>query len=200
MLQALPILLLAAGASSRMRGRDKLLEDVGGQSLLRLQALRARSATQGHVIVTLPPKPHKRYSELADLNVTALPVHNAANGLSASLKAGLSALPQGTPAVLILLADLPEITTEDMQTVLAADLNTQTLIWRGVDETGKQGHPILVKAELFDAFESLTGDQGGQSVLKAYSDKTELIPLPDTHATLDLDTPEDWAEWRKIKD
>ena len=36
------ILLPAAGASRRMRGRDKLLEGVDGVALLRRSALRAR--------------------------------------------------------------------------------------------------------------------------------------------------------------
>jgi len=37
----IPVLILAAGASSRMRGRDKLMEDVHGQPLLRHQILLA---------------------------------------------------------------------------------------------------------------------------------------------------------------
>ena len=49
----LPVILLAAGASTRMRGRDKLMEDLGGQPLLRHQARLAQSI--GPVTVALPP-------------------------------------------------------------------------------------------------------------------------------------------------
>ncbi|MEZ5755305.1 MAG: NTP transferase domain-containing protein [Paracoccaceae bacterium] len=48
------ILLLAAGSPPRMRGGDKLLEDVAGEPLLRRSA-RAALATGCPVTVTLPP-------------------------------------------------------------------------------------------------------------------------------------------------
>ncbi len=41
---SLPILILAAGASTRMRGRDKLMEPVEGRPLIRRQAEMARAA------------------------------------------------------------------------------------------------------------------------------------------------------------
>ena len=42
----LPIILLAAGQSSRMRGRDKLLEKIDGVTLLGLQVRRARACVE----------------------------------------------------------------------------------------------------------------------------------------------------------
>jgi molybdenum cofactor cytidylyltransferase len=42
----------------------------------------------------------------------------------------------------------------------------------------------------------VTGDEGGRSVLAAHRDRVERIALPDDHAVLDLDTPEDWAAFR----
>ena len=52
-----PIILIpAAGRSSRMRGRDKLLEQVGGIPLLRLR-VEAALATGHQVLVTLPVEP-----------------------------------------------------------------------------------------------------------------------------------------------
>ena len=104
----IPIILLAAGQSSRMRGRDKLQEIVEGEPLLRRQARIARAATRGAVIVALPPAPHPRYALVADMEVEALPVPDAAEGMNASLRAGFAALPAGTPAAMVLLADLPE--------------------------------------------------------------------------------------------
>ena len=55
------ILLLAAGRSARMRGRDKLLEDVAGQPLLRLMASRAtKAAVPGARWVLGPDQPTRR--------------------------------------------------------------------------------------------------------------------------------------------
>ena len=61
----IPILLLAAGSSSRMRGRDKLMEEVDGVPLIARAAGIARAATEGAVIVTLPAHRVVTYEEPA---------------------------------------------------------------------------------------------------------------------------------------
>mgnify|MGYP003662944930 CR=1 FL=1 len=191
----LPVILLAAGASARMRGRDKLLEDVGGQPLLRRQAIMAR--TIGPVVVALPPAPHPRYTALSGLDITALPVPDAAEGMGASLGAGFAALPAGTRAAMVLLADMPDLTADDLACVAAAvDLDSDTRIWRGATADGAPGHPIVFAAALFAQMARLTGDDGGRGVVAQAGDRVQLVPLPGNRARLDLDTPEDWAAWR----
>ena len=60
------ILLLAAGASSRMRGGDKLLERVDGVPLVRRQVL-AALATGCEVVVCLPDSTGPRFAALDGL-------------------------------------------------------------------------------------------------------------------------------------
>ena len=43
----------------------------------------------------------------------------------------------------------------------------------------------------------LRGDQGAQSLIQAHG--AQLVTLPGRHATCDLDTPEDWAEWETLR-
>lgn len=193
----LPIILLAAGASSRMRGRDKLLEQVEKMPLLRLQAMRARGATAGPVLVTLPPAPHPRYPVLDGLDVRRVSVQDPGEGMAASLRAGIAALPENTPCAMVLLADLPEITSADLISVACAvDLSSDRLIWRGATQTGAPGHPIVFHARLFPALSQLRGDTGGREVVQTAQGKVTYVPLPGNRARRDLDTPEDWAAWR----
>ncbi|MCV3271008.1 nucleotidyltransferase family protein [Roseobacter sinensis] len=193
----LPIILLAAGQSRRMRGADKLLEEVDGLPLLRRQAELASAVTTGPVLVALPPAPHPRYRSLDALAVDRVPVADADEGMNASLRTAFAALPRGAPAAMLLLADLPELTKEDLRVVLQAiDLKPEALIWRGATEDGKPGHPIVFAAPLFEAFASLQGDGGGREVVAKAGSRVALIPLPGQHARRDLDTPEDWAAWR----
>lgn len=197
---SLPIILLAAGASSRMRGRDKLMEDVDGAPLLRRQAEKARAATVGQVLVALPPEPHDRYAALAGLDLRTVPVADAQEGMNASLRAAFAALPSGCPQAMLLLGDLPDLTTGDLVRVAdAVAAHPESLVWRGVTAEGAPGHPIIFDASLFDAFQSLTGDEGGQAVVKQAKDRITLVPLPSDRARRDLDTPEDWAAWRAKK-
>lgn len=193
----IPILILAAGQSSRMRGRDKLMEVVGGAPLIRRQADLARLATVGPVLVTLPPGPNARRDALKGCDVQIVPVPDAAEGLSASLRRGLLAVPHKATEAMVLLADLPELTSDDLRTVCAAvDPDGRALIRRGATSDGKPGHPIVFSKVLFGDLCAQKGDAGGSSVAAAHMDRTVLVPLANQRARRDLDTPEDWAAWR----
>lgn len=190
------VVVLAAGASTRMRGRDKLLEEIDGVPLLRRQVLRA-VATGAPVFVAVPPAPHARHDALADIAATRVPVADAADGMNASLSAGINALPDDTKAAMIVLADMPDLTTGDMKTMLqAVDFNSDVLIWRGMTQTGAQGHPIIFRSDLFAQLTALRGDAGGREVVHTHMARTQPVALPDDHARTDLDTPEAWAAWR----
>ena len=187
------ILLLAAGASRRMRGRDKLLEEVDGRPLLARQIEVARG-TGLDLLVALPPRPHPRWEHL--FGAPAVEVPDAARGMDASLAAGISALAD-RPAVLVLLADMPEIETSDLAAVLGArSAHPGSLVWRAVTEDGRPGHPILFDGRLYDALRALPGDSGGRSVVASAGERVTLVPTPGGRARLDLDTPEEWEAWR----
>lgn len=191
----IPIILLAAGGSTRMDGRDKLLERVDGQPLIRRQAKLARGVTAGDVIVALPPPPHPRYDALTGVGVLMIAVPDATEGMNASLRTAFAAVPKNARAAMLMLADLPDLTRADLGAVLAA-MDNENAIWRGATEDGKPGHPILFSNSLFDTFQGLTGDSGGRDMMQAAQGKIVTVALPGTRARRDLDTPEDWAAWR----
>ncbi|NRB36367.1 MAG: nucleotidyltransferase family protein [Rhodobacteraceae bacterium] len=192
----IPILIPAAGASSRMQGRDKLMEEIDGQPLLRRTVTQACD-TGAPVIVTLPPEPHPRWAALAGLNAAKVSVPDAALGISASLRRGLVALPPGSTAVMVLLADLPDLTTADLARSLAAPMQDPDRdAWRGATEDGKAGHPVVLGKRLLQQVQDLTGDEGFAPLLKGLGSRLALIPLPGQAARTDLDTPDAWAQWR----
>ena len=192
----IPILILAGGGSTRMRGRDKLMEEVDGTPLLRRQAARAL-ATQHPVFVALPKADHPRQTALNGLDVTVLIVSEAAEGMSGTMRGAVAQLPD-CPAFMILLGDLVAIETVDMQTIFAArDDKPDFLIWRGATTAGKPGHPIIFDAKLRSEFARLTGDGGGETLVRPLKNRTHLTCFADDRARLDLDTPEDWAAWRR---
>ncbi len=191
----LAILLLAAGRSSRMGDRDKLLEEVDGQPLLRIMAERAL-ITGAPVNVVLAPDRPERLKALGGLSLTLTEASDAHLGMAHSLRAGIKALPKAATAAMVLPADMPEITTEDFLTLCRTQAETPDAILRATSETGKPGHPVVFPAALFPDLAMLSGDQGARSILKAHAGAVTHVPLPANHALTDLDTPDDWARWR----
>ncbi len=189
----LAILLPAAGASSRMGGRDKLMEEVDGQPLLARQAARAVAAGLPVYVALRADRP-ARHAALAGMALHRIIVRDPDEGLSASLRAGVAALPAQASGLIVLLPDLPEIDTPDICRIVAAHEAAPDRILRATAEDGRPGHPVLFPARHFEALTQLAGDAGAQLLLKR--EGFTPVPLPGARAVTDLDTPQDWARWR----
>jgi len=192
---SLVVLIPAAGRAARMQGRDKLLERVDGQPLLRRQARLALSLNLP-VRVTLPVDRPARRAALDGLDgVSLVALAQASEGLAASLREGGAwATGLGARGLVILLADLPELTENDLKCVLQAfDFSLQNVV-RATDDSRKPGHPVIIPARLFERLERLTGDTGAQAIFA--DEPVTRVFLPGRRATTDLDTPAQWAAWR----
>lgn len=191
----MPILILAAGRSSRMGNRDKLLELVDGMAQLRRLALAAQ-LLGGPVFIALPNGDHPRARVIDDLDVTQLVVLDAAEGMGGTLRGAVAQLPKCGHFMMV-LGDLVEIGADEMRNVMQAALaNPDAPLVRGATRDGRAGHPIVFHASLRNGFAKLRGDSGGESLVQPLIRDTLLVPLPDNAARCDLDTPEDWANWR----
>ncbi len=190
-------LLLAAGASSRMGGRDKLLEEVEGEPVLRRMARALADSAAAEVVVVLRPEDRARREALRGLAVRTVDNPSAAEGMASSIRAGLAAARPDADAVVVALADMPEIGARHVDALIAAyDPEAGRAICRAADEQGRPGHPVLFGRRFFENLGRLTGDEGARELLRAHADLVALTPTPGRGARLDLDTPEAWAAWR----
>jgi len=188
------ILLPAAGASRRMRGGDKLLEQVEGRAVLRVIAERAL-AVSPQVAVTLRPEDAARRAAVAGLPLTLLDAPDATEGMAASLRAGaVWAIGLNVAALMIALPDMPDITVQDMRALITDQSRHPAQPLRACDQALTPGHPTILPRALFPEMLALSGDTGARDLLRAHPPR--LHPLPGRRALADLDTPEDWAEWR----
>jgi CTP:molybdopterin cytidylyltransferase MocA len=179
-----------------MRGGDKLLEDVGGEPMLARSA-RAAADTGLEVIALLRPDRPERDRALAGIPVRRIMVPDAGDGMAASLRAGVAATPQEA-AVAVLLADMPEIGTADILRLVAAfEASGGNRVVRAATGDGRPGQPVIFPARLRHALLALSGDTGGRDILR--QEDPLLVPLPDNRAVTDLDTPEDFAAWRRTR-
>ena len=187
-------ILLAAGASTRMRGRDKLLEDVDGNPLLShvISVLEASRLDSLHIVLPPQAEAPKRHALLgARIPVIAA---DCATGMAASLRAGLSSLPQEVDGAMVVLADMPAVQATHVNRLI--DRFQPHSIVRSVTPDGRPGHPVLFARRYFDSLMALKGDVGAKEIVRGAQGHVIDVVTTDEAATLDLDTPEDWAKWR----
>jgi molybdenum cofactor cytidylyltransferase len=124
----------------------------------------------------------------------------AAEGMAASIRAATAAAAAQTDALILLLADMPEVSAAHLDALIAAyDPEEGRAICRASDSRGRPGHPVLIGRRFFEALGRLEGDAGAKALLEAHGDLVETVPTPGLAATTDLDTPEAWAAWREAR-
>lgn len=190
---SLAIVILAAGASSRMRGRDKLFEVVEGTPILTRLVHFAQGF--GDVYVTLPDPNHPRHDLLIDTRAVPIYVPYAADGMSASIKRACAAVSEtSAKGMMILTGDLPDLTEVHLAHICTQWAKDQTRYVQAKDRDGKPGHPVIIPKSGWDDIETLQGDIGLRNILR--EKRIEYVSFKDYGPTLDLDTPEAWDAWR----
>jgi molybdenum cofactor cytidylyltransferase len=188
-------ILLAAGRGTRFGEEPKLLAQVGGKALVRHAAEAAVDSTADPVIVVTGHRADAVQAELKGLPVRI--VHNPlfADGLSTSLKAGFSALAPNARAAIILLGDMPLVSANLIDTLVAG--------WHERGEpaalvptlNGRRGNPVVISRALQPDIETLSGDVGAGPVLRGRSDVVEW-PTADEAVVQDIDTREEFGKLR----
>lgn len=191
------ILLMAAGQSSRMRGDNKLLRKIEGEPLVVRTAKRLAQATSAGITLVINPDIKGLQDAVQGQAHHIVLAHDASTGLAASLRAGINAVPSSAPAVVIALADMPDVTAQDIDALIEAyDPANGALIVAPVAPNGKRGNPVLFDRRYFESLASLSGDTGAKALIDAESANLRLIPR-GLGVLVDLDTPEAWEDWEK---
>ena len=184
-------LVLAAGRSSRMTPRNKLLEPVGGEKMVRRVATVAMASGAKPVIVVTGHEAAAVAAALRGLAVTIVVNPAYADGLSTSLRAGLRALPAGIDGALILLGDMPEIETSVL-TALVAAFTDHAAICVPVRH-GRRGNPVLWGSAYFAEMMQLTGDSGAKPLMARHEARLVEVEVATDAIFEDVDAPEDLA-------
>ncbi|MBZ8134668.1 NTP transferase domain-containing protein [Afifella sp. IM 167] len=182
-------ILLAAGRSRRMGGPNKLLARFGETPLVRRTAEVVLDSAASEVVVVTG---HMRAEIEASLSGLAVSfVHNPdyESGLAGSLKTGLRALPEDAAGALIVLADMPNLTSEALDAMMEAFAPGEG---RGIvlaTASGKRGNPVLWARRYFPELMQASGDTGGRHVIGQHGEDVAEVELGEA-ARLDVDTPE----------
>jgi molybdenum cofactor cytidylyltransferase len=189
-------LLLAAGDSTRM-GRPKQLLHVQGVTLLERVLNEALKSELDKIILILghQSKEIKRVLGQVIVHKKLRVIENPRyrQGISSSITMGLSEVEVNYDHVMILLADLPHVTSRLINLLIHRYLESRLPIG-AIQVKSKRSHPVIFGRPLYNELRKLQGDMGARALFQKYGDRACLVEPDFFYDDMDIDTEEDYAE------
>lgn len=191
---AIAAIILAAGQSLRM-GCNKLLLKVGDKPLVRRVAENVLSSRANPVLVVAGYDSDNLKHALAGCVITTVQNPDFRSGLSSSIRAGVGALPDGSDGALIVLGDMPGVSSSLINCMIGAFPAERGNAICVAARDGTRGNPVLFGRCFFPDLLALTGDEGAKRVIAANEGSVLTIEAHDDGPLLDIDTPEALADF-----
>ena len=187
--------VLAAGRSSRMAPRNKLLlPGADGKPMVARVVDVALASRARPVIVVVGNQAEAVSRALAGRDVRFVEAADYAAGLSASLRAGIAAVPADAAGAIVGLGDMPLVSAAVLDRLIEthdADEGRGIVVptWRG-----RPGNPVLWDRRFFPELTGLTGDVGGRGLLERHADQVAEVEAESDAVLRDFDTVESLAD------
>ncbi len=181
--------LLAAGRSRRMGVGNKLLATLDGRPLVRIAAENALGSRLAGLVAVTGHMKDEVEAALFGLDIDLAHNPDFAEGMAGSIRTGIHAVGDKADAALVLLSDMPGISADVIDRLIAAfdPASGKTIVVPTV--SGKRGNPVLWDRRFFDELSRLEGDIGARHLIAHYDDQVAEVEI-GAAARLDLDTPE----------
>ena len=187
-IKSVAVVVLAAGQSQRMAPHHKLLAtDRSGKTMIARTVDNALSSGARPVIVVTGHREPEIRAALGRRPVTLVTAPDFAAGLSASLRAGLAAVPDEAAAALICLGDMPLVTGRMLDRLIETHDADEGRLIVAPTAAGALGNPVLWDRRYFPDLAALSGDRGARALLERQADAIATVELGDA-ALRDFDT------------
>lgn len=191
------VLLLAAGASSRM-GQPKMFLTYAGKTLLQ-HTIEAAAAISEPVFVVAGEHHAAIASALSSYSIQLIHHTQWQQGMGSSIAAGIGGILQAghTPdAVIIAVCDQPFIHAALLQEMIATKAQSgKGMVACAYSDT--LGTPVLFDKKYLAALQDLSGQQGAKRLLQQFPDDVASVSFP--LGSIDIDTPEDYERLNNLK-
>ncbi len=186
--------ILAAGRSSRL-GRDKVLLELGGESIVGLIAQEVIKTGFAECIVVTNPKNHAVVEQITrGPSVKAICNDRYEDGMAGSVRIGVVATSPYSRAMVLLQGDQPLIESSMLSELMVRwEGTTLPYVASSYDELVTT--PVLFSRELFPELETLQGDAGARRVLTKHRGATVQFPA---WRGADVDTELDYTAIQKV--
>nr|WP_255568760.1 molybdopterin-binding/glycosyltransferase family 2 protein [Neoroseomonas alba] len=181
--------VLAAGRSRRMAPLNKLLvADTSGLPMVARVVDNVLASQARPIVVVTGHESDRVHEALSTRPVLQTHAEDYAEGLSASLKAGLAAVPPDAEGVLICLGDMPLVSGPTLDRLIAAFDPEEGRAIVMPTFRGKQGNPMLWAREFLPEMLSITGDVGARHLVGKHADRMVEVEMADDAVLRDFDT------------
>jgi molybdenum cofactor cytidylyltransferase len=183
--------VLAAGRSRRMAPLNKLLiADSSGKPMIARVVDEVLASHARPVIVVIGHERDRVEEALAGRPVLFTYAEDYGQGLSASLKAGLAALPPEAEGVMVCLGDMPLVTGDMLDRLVSAFDPEEGRAIVLPTYRGKQGNPMIWARRFVPQMMAITGDVGARHLLGANLDVVHEVEMSSDAVLRDFDTAE----------
>ena len=187
-------IVLAAGRSRRMAPHNKLLlADAAGRPMVARVVDQVLHSLARPVLVVTGHQADAVERALSGCPIRFVHAADYGDGLSASLRAGIAAVPPEAAAALVCLGDMPLVQARMIDRLIAAyDPDEGRLIVLPTFN-GKQGNPMLWDRRFFVEILALSGDSGARALLAGHMEHVAEVEIGDAAVLQDFDTPKSLA-------
>ncbi len=186
-------MVLAAGASSRWGGAPKALLPVDGRAGVRRIAEICLADGFSPVAVVVGAHRAPIAHELRGLAVDLVEAERWEEGRTASIQAGLAALPSSAD-LLFWPVDHPFVAPRTVDALVAARATDQLGLWFVPTFEGRGGHPVLWRSEVRRPILDLRPDAPVRSLLPQFGPQVRRVAVDDPGVVANVDSPEEYRE------
>jgi molybdenum cofactor cytidylyltransferase len=189
-------IILAAGISKRF-GTAKQLVKIKGDYMIEYVIRASLSSRLRKVFLVLGHRQKSILKALAE-NIKSFENNRLEilinsqyrQGMSSSVRAGLSSAKNAFGSVMFLLGDQPMVDSKLIDLMLKRFYKSDKNICAPVYK-GKRGNPTIFSREYFNLLQSIEGDSGGKDIIIANPDDILKIETDSPACVYDIDTMDD---------
>ena len=162
-------LVLAAGLSSRMTIGNKLLLKVKSVTIIEKTIKNLYNSNIDNFFIILGYQSNLLSKVLKNFRIPLIINDSYKEGLSSSIKQGISRIDNRSHGVMICLADMPKITSKTYNILIENfkkfyDSSTPLIILP--QYYGKTGNPVILSNHFFSQLKEISGDIGAKYLIK----------------------------------
>ena len=193
-------ILLAAGASSRMNGENKLIKEIDGEPLIKYAVKNILGSSIDKLIIILGHEKEILENIIpSNKKIRFYYNENFKSGMASSIKVGLKNMSEKTEDFFICLGDMPNVNQNIYNKLIKTKYKYNKKLRLEYKKeiivptfNSRIGNPVLFSKFMKPKIMDIQGDFGAKKIIEMNKEKVLNVPIDNDGITLDFDTQEDF--------